>query len=622
MALQLSEPMSEHQKYLSEVCEALTDRRAAFMVGAGISVGRQSWLPSWNKLVYSLLQIIGGPDGMPEVKYITKQHMKLLFNEVFLQRMVQAVGLKRTAEALRICMDTGSYSAIHKFLAWSMQEFDATVFTTNYDELIERASGGKAIPEKFHGTLSNLEKARFTIKQIFAPLDRTVAKSAAPKLEGRTLVVIGYRGTDEFDVVPFLFEQAKPRKFIWVTHSAADGLDPAVKRRLDERRDPYFQTDADKFLRAVYEQIKQYTRADDELDRWQARHHSTRKAWWLPGLQSWGERLKEERRSNVDFLWAQILDYLRIYRLKDDSGVVRRPAEDAYERFLQSKPTPIRAIEASVQLAYIRRTTETIASKDLLVNFQTVIAHIWEELDNAKSDRERSTLQGLLARAYHQFGIALQNVGAHLQAHLTLEKAAHFRRFVGDRERAYTIFQQFMNGREFYRKRLGSVDEFAPRGWRNWLPSWLGKCALLFKESHEPEHYGNTLHNLAFVHQFLAEEHEEAGRFEQACDQFSLSLKLCEGAKGVRERLRDPRMIAQSEVRIAECKLGLARDACRRKKKNLARTLVEEAAKLAGIVDSRYAEMPQETFRREAIVRIRQEAEQLRQQYQNNDSRS
>lgn len=144
--------------------------------------------------------------------------------------------------------------------------------------------------------------------------------------------------------------------------------------------------------------------------------------------------------------------------------------------------------------------------------------------------------------------------------------------------------------------------------------SWLEECAASFRQSHEPEHYGNTLHNLAFIHQFLAEEHEEAGRFEDAHKGFSLALSLDKDAKEVRERLRDPRMIAQSEVRIAECELGLARDACRRNNKDLASSLVEEAARLAETVDRRYDEMPQETFRREDVIRIRQQVEQLRQE--------
>lgn len=471
--------MTSHEKHVEEVVTDLRDGRLAFMAGAGISLGRESWLPGWNELVYSLLGIVAGPEAIHEVEYISKQHMQMLFNEVFLQRMVRAIGLERTAEAIRICMDTDSYSAVHKFLAWAMLHFGSIVLTTNYDELIEKASGWKTAPMKLHGTLGKLQKARFTVDEIFAPLDPTLAESVAPKLSGRTLVVVGYRGADEFDVIPFLFEQAKLDKFIWITHGAVDDLDAGIKRRLDERGDPYFQADADEFLRAVYQQTKGAA-SDDELNRWRSAHPGNAERWWLPGLQSWGEQLTKERRSDVDFLWAQILDYLRIYRLKEESGVVLRPAEDAYERFLKTHSDPIRGLEADVQVAYIRRTMGGVGTRDLLVQLQTTIARIWDALDKVHTSHERLALQRLLTGAYHQFGIALQNIGVHSQASSILEEAARYRRLIGDPELAYSVFQQFINGRQAHRSKVGHIDEFAPPGLEELVSELAGgMCCLV-----------------------------------------------------------------------------------------------------------------------------------------------
>ncbi|MBT9148404.1 MAG: hypothetical protein DDT32_02176 [Syntrophomonadaceae bacterium] len=78
--------------------------------------------------------------------------------------------------------------------------------------------------------------------------------------------------------------------------------------------------------------------------------------------------------------------------------------------------------------------------------------------------------------------------------------------------------------------------------------------------------------------------------------------------------LRDPRMITHIEVRIAECKLGCARDAYRQNNIDLTRNLVEEAARLADAVDRHYDEIPQERFRREDVTRIRQQVKQLREE--------
>jgi len=582
------------------------------MIGAGASFKRNTWLPGWKELIYNLLKIIAGPDRSSDVEYISKNHMQLLFNEAFLQKMANILGLSATAEALRIFMDTNAYNPIHKFLSWTMLNFSSIVLTTNYDELIERAGGSRAKLFKLHGTLKELEKARFTVNHIFAPLDPNMTSCIYPELSESTMVVIGYRGADLFDVIPFLFsKEANIKKFIWITHgSLDDDLDPNTRKLLDGRGDPCFKADTDKFLNEVYTQTKQFAKSDGELDRWEVNHTINRNEWWRGELDRWKEELYAKKQSELDFLWAQILDYLRIYQLKDNGrdGDVRKPAEEAYLRFLKNKPETIPALGAKLQLAYIKRTTGAETCDDL----QTIIKIIWNMLDKETIDRNRHDLQRLLTMAYHQLGIALQNKGLHSQASSKLDEAILLRRFTSDPEVAYSFFQKFINGRQAYlNKKIGSIEELAP-DWRVALASQLEGSIKLFKNSSEPGHYGTTRHNLAFVHQVLASEHEESSRFKEANAEFARACELYEAAKVVREQLQDPRMIAQSNVRIAECKLGLARYMLRTGEKNSVCRFMDEADKLVEKVKQHYDRIPQETIRRVDLGNIEKETERLR----------
>jgi len=484
--------MEINKDYVTEVSTAMLEGKAAFMVGAGISLNRNSWLPDWEGLIYELLKSVAGNDRNFELKYIHDDYMQLLFNEVFLHLMSETLGSGNVESAIKKCMDVTEYNLVHKFLAWSMLNFHCLVLTTNYDELIERAGNLKIKPVKLHGTLSKPESMRFTVNQIFSPLAPEIINSTAKKLNGRTLVVMGYRGADEFDVIPFLFDQSNLTKFnwkfIWITHGDPEkDLDSLTRKRLDERGEPYFKANADDFLKAVYDSTKELVGNDNELDqwdKWELGHSGKTKGWWKQALASWEECIKEAQKSDVDLLWAKILDYLRIYEL-NYNGIIRRPAEEAYECFLKTKPNTIQKIESKLQLAYIRRITRIDESEhyktNLITSFQNIIKIIENEISALeKNDDNYFRLQKLQAKAHHELGVALQNQCLYSQANLNFNKAIKIRRLTDDPEVAYSIFLQFMNSVRAYRaKQIMDIKEFCP-GWKKSLLCELRTSAQLF----------------------------------------------------------------------------------------------------------------------------------------------
>lgn len=601
-----------NEQLTSEVARSLQDGQIAFLVGAGISAERQSWIPLWKDMIDSLIGIISGEEGRAEVQYV-EPFRELLFNEVILHQMTQIIGPDKTAGSIKSCMSTNHYSAIHKFFAWAIEEFKTPVLTTNYDELIEEAAGWRHddstneynnLMIKLHGTLSEMDKARFTINQVFAPLEGSIRERARNILNDRIVVVAGYQGLDEFDVIPLLFDEVHPRKIIWLVHSK---IEPIIEKKLEDKRYIHCKADADEFFHNVYEKAKQ-GKSQLELDNWWIQRRDNQKeGWWEIELKRWGDELWQRQKDDVRFLWAKILDYLRVYRVYQDRTDCK-PAEEAYNRFLSESSDRIRNLEARMRMAYVRRTCGMVS----LEESYKVIDEIKSLLEETEDKNERRRLQILLGRALHECGTALQNARDHVKAKSILDEAMELRALINDSQISYSLFQEFMNAVQYARNPGCPLDSIAPAGWRSRLISELEKHSKQFKEANQPGDYGQTLHNTAFVHQFLANEFEKSKKFDKAEKRFTDSLDIYRTAMRIRKQLRDQRMIAQSKVRVAQCNLGLARISWENGNSEKARELIDDAEKLAGAVEDIYKLIPQEKFRRADVEQIQEEANRLK----------
>jgi DNA polymerase II small subunit/DNA polymerase delta subunit B len=56
----------------------------------------------------------------------------------------------------------------------------------------------------------------------------------------------------------------------------------------------------------------------------------------------------------------------------------------------------------------------------------------------------------------------------------------------------------------FRARKINDIDDLIP-GWKDRLIIELQKDAMILKNASDPDHYSTAIHNLAFVHQFLAE---------------------------------------------------------------------------------------------------------------------
>lgn len=227
------------------------------------------------------------------------------------------------------------------------------------------------------------------------------------------------------------------------------------------------------------------------------------------------------------------------------------------------------------------------------------------EIDSYSSElaEEKRELTRLRAKVLHQYGVFLQNSGQHNLADEQLKVANDLRDETDRSQAPYTRFQRFMNG---YQAGAGhpvfarEMDE--ARALRDYLSEVASECAnpnesIVARAGH--------LHNLGFVHQAEGELQQAQRNWPTASEHYHEAIKNYQDAKNVRVRLRDPRMIAQSEVLLGECKIALAE------------ILIEQRAEHAQIVENIdrarehaaearriYAEVPQEALRHRDLYEL------------------
>jgi tetratricopeptide (TPR) repeat protein len=600
---------------ISEIADDIKSGRMAFMFGAGISLYRRSCCPSWLKMVEAILTETAEFTPPEELPHILQPHFGLLFNEVFFQITDHVLHRERTAGLIRACIGTREFSNIHRFVAWLIDNFGVHVLTTNFDELIEAAGLSHMRSDrllKLHGTLSDMDSARFTVNSVFQPLSQNIAEKARASIRGRTLLIAGYSGMDEFDVMPVLFDPAGPNRVIWVCHPG-DSIDGSVTRHFAQVRTCVIAADIDDILSKVYSQISDTQSSDLILDSWQTVPEKCEDSmWWRKNLHLWVDDLRRTDHPKLNYLWARFADHLRLYRVKVN-GLPRNLVAEAYESVLR-RPSLDHAtsLEIRARVAYMKRT---IGDKSSAVQeLEHVISDTRQAISANQLDAENNAMKSLLGWMIHQHASTLQNLKQFQSAKNKFEEAISQRESINDPELSYSVFGHFMNAYQANKNNAGDIDTFAQHNWRDWLAGKLDRFADSFKEEFEIEHYALTMHNAAFVYQYIAGELEDTHQFPPAMDYLDRALKRYECAMDHRQRLRDPRMIAQSGTRVAQCQASMVRIHLKAGSSTQERmqTLLDSSEDHARSVEQIYRNIPQEEFRYDDVHRVVEEIAQLR----------
>ncbi|MBN2151890.1 MAG: tetratricopeptide repeat protein [Candidatus Lokiarchaeota archaeon] len=240
----------------------------AFLAGAGISMDPPSNLPSAREIVRAIVETWGPEEERENLLGIENLRYEAIMETV--QRLVD-----KNLVFLDYFERVTEPNDIHLFLAEAVAKCHP-VITTNFDYLIEFAlkrtrgadwdkldfllskedyaaytrqldSGvtrdGRPRYCKVHGSRKNMFTGLETPETLVTTLaslgrDRqgdTFAIEPFKKpafidmVKGRTLVVLGYSGSDDFDIGPLLGELTSLKKLVWVEH-APDASEPDITR--------------------------------------------------------------------------------------------------------------------------------------------------------------------------------------------------------------------------------------------------------------------------------------------------------------------------------------------------------------------------------------------------------
>ena len=250
----------------------IADEKYTFLVGAGISMDSPTNMPSAREIVKALLEFCAPPEELENLL-----SLDLLRYELIVEK-IQGIfdGELKFMDYLELVTNP---NLNHFFLANSIIRGQYVV-TTNFDYLIEHAliqilpsnshfniypiitkedflslkiqnlmDSGKYPVYKIHGskrniitnentqdslitTLSALGKEReegetFAIEPFKKPTVNSLMKE-------RTLVVMGYSGSDDFDIGPVLKELPFLNRLIWIEHISSEQPEVSIVRQSSE----------------------------------------------------------------------------------------------------------------------------------------------------------------------------------------------------------------------------------------------------------------------------------------------------------------------------------------------------------------------------------------------------
>ena len=248
----------------------------SFLVGSGISVDAPSCLPTGDQLKNSVLNNLIPIEERgffsqymdPNRKYMLGPGDFLRFEQILEIIEKYDHGLHNLDFLTRQIINFN-----HKFLA-EMALKKHSILTTNFDSLIEYAlfdsenlelasikplinqadwnshktflTDNKILIYKLHGSLVDITTGRDCRESLQATLSQISSNKSGlglelwkynvlkPIFENMDLIVLGYSGLDDFDVLPTLKSIKSDRRIIWVSHDQTRSIDNAQIETLIE----------------------------------------------------------------------------------------------------------------------------------------------------------------------------------------------------------------------------------------------------------------------------------------------------------------------------------------------------------------------------------------------------
>jgi tetratricopeptide (TPR) repeat protein len=247
---------------ITEISNLIIEGKVTFLVGPGISRPAPSCLPEPQQIISELLKTFH--QKTPVLRRLFpheedfEESLKHLRFEELLQKLQDSTGI---LEVLDI-FNGGSPNPIHHFLAKCLS-FGNHIITTCIDQLMEKAYGSGDLKvylatDDFETALQEIEKGEvsFSLFKVRGSIDNPDSLNVTAdrigqagvgfandekkaeffdKLAGeRHLVVLGYGGTDDFDIIPRLIYLKSKKKIYWLHHQAIKEFRQVELEKTDE----------------------------------------------------------------------------------------------------------------------------------------------------------------------------------------------------------------------------------------------------------------------------------------------------------------------------------------------------------------------------------------------------
>lgn len=237
-----------------------TPPETAFLFGAGASMPAPTRIPTVFTFYDRLMQIA---DIRTEIKNVLWEKIRTIRPqprfEVFVHQFQEIDVSLQFAEIFNV----KSFNSIHSFISRAING-GAIGITTNFDECVELSGLGDGLVVAYNGEdlptsqkCSALYKPHGTIslnKQHLVVTDEALSRTnngfellpnwrntLLDAIGGKTLIVIGYSGSDDFDITPIL-EVSNPQCIVWIRHDAnrvvfdqLSGVSDRIKQALEHK---------------------------------------------------------------------------------------------------------------------------------------------------------------------------------------------------------------------------------------------------------------------------------------------------------------------------------------------------------------------------------------------------
>lgn len=238
-----------NSKIFPKVINEINTKKCTFFVGAGISMLKPTYLPSGNELKnLSVKSICNNPSiKIFYKKLLSNQHFKCLIPEIMFQTLFEIVGTR--LNTFFKTLDILNFNKVHQSLSWLNKHKGLTIFTTNFDLLIENSFKKNTGIIHLHGRLDKPDEMMMTISRISLGLPKHIEREFFEKTLNKNIYVLGYSGNDN-DIIS-IFKRASFSNMFWMLKDINSKWTIENINRINKSNVYKFENELEKFFSSI-----------------------------------------------------------------------------------------------------------------------------------------------------------------------------------------------------------------------------------------------------------------------------------------------------------------------------------------------------------------------------------